>query len=146
MRYLNLLIFLTLIFSLGCKKNNPPATEITAKTIIGQWRVSSLVYQTYKDGKFYREDPLETNGYYFEFKGDGTVNYTEGSVSSTGTYAIKNEGGKYYYWVGIQGRYGAPDEGTAEIKMLNKDSFSLQFTTSDVTGIRYIVLETMVRK
>ncbi|QHS55409.1 hypothetical protein GWR56_07595 [Mucilaginibacter sp. 14171R-50] len=136
------------LFLPAVKKTPLPGTEITAKTIAGKWTVSSITYQTYKDGKLYREDPLEAYAYDFEFKGDGTVGYTEGDVTSTGQYTIKYDAakGKYVYWVGIQGRNGYPDEGTAEIKMINKDSFALRFETASVTGPISVVLENMVRK
>lgn len=139
------LICVVFVFS-GCKKDTRPGAEITAKTIVGKWTVSSIIYQNYKDGKIEREDPLTAYAYDFDFKTDGTVGYTEGDVTSSGGYTIKYESGKYYYWIGIQGRNGYPDEGTAEIKMIDKNSFTLRFETSDVTGIRHVVLETMVRK
>jgi hypothetical protein len=139
------LICIVFVFA-GCKKDTKPGTEITAGSIVGKWTVPSLVYQSYKDGKLTREDLLEAYAYEFEFKTDGTVGYTEGDVTSSGEYTIKYDSGKYYYWVGIQGRHGSPDEGTAEIKMINKNSFTLRFETSDVSGLRYVVIETMVRK
>jgi hypothetical protein len=139
------LICVVFVFA-GCKKDTKPGTEITAKTLVGKWTVSSITYQSYRDGKLEREDPLEAYAYDFEFKTDGTVGYTEGDVTSSGEFNIKYESGKYYYWVGIQGRAGYLDEGKAEIKMINKNSFTLRFETSDVTGLRYVVLETMVRK
>ena len=139
------LICVVFVFA-GCKKDSQPWTEITAKTIVGKWTVSSIIYQSYHDGKLTREDPLEAYAYDFEFKPDGTVGYTEGDVTSSGQYTIKYDSGKYYYWVGIQGRHGSPDEGTAEIKMINKNSFTLRFETANVTGLSSVVLETMVRK
>lgn len=139
------LICVVFVFA-GCKKDSRAGTEITPKTIVGNWTVSSLIYQSYKDGKLTREDQLEAYAYEFEFKTDGTVGYTEGDVTSSGEYTIKYDSGKYYYWVGIQGRHGSPDEGTAEIKMINKNSFTLRFETSDINGLRYVVIETMVRK
>jgi hypothetical protein len=130
----------------GCKKDARPGTEITAKTIVGKWTVSSLIYQGYRDGKLTREEPLEIYAFEFEFKTDGTVRYTEDGVTSSGEYAIKYDLGKYYYSVGVQGLAGAPDQGTAEIKMINKNSFTLRFETIPGNGLRNVVTETMVRK
>ena len=141
-----LVALLAVIMITGCKKSAQPGTDITTKTITGRWTVSSIVYQSYRDGKVERESTLEAYAYDFEFKPDGTLNYYEKHIVSTGQYSITYQSGKYYYTVATQGRYGALDEGKAEIKMNNKNSFNLRFETSDISGLRYVVLETMVRK